>query len=196
MDFLWRDSKTHLVGWDKVCAPLENDGLRVRKLTTFNKALLGKWLWWFGFEETRFWRRVVALKFGKEWEGWTSKLNRGVHGCGLWRSIRMGWEVFSKNIWFEVGVGHRVKFLTDQWCRDSPLQLTFLVVYEIASNKEASVASSLERLEKEEQSNGEAGMFVSFGDQMIGKWVMWMHFSVLWALIYLQLRMKIVCNQS
>ena len=196
MDFLWRDSKTHLVGWDKVCAPLENDGLRVRKLTTFNKALLGKWLWWFGVEETRFWRRVVALKFGKEWEGWTSKLNRGVHGCGLWRSIRMGWEVFSKSIWFKVGVGHRVKFLTDQWCRDSPLQLTFLVVYEIASNKEASVASSLERLEKEEQSNGEAGMFVSFGDQMIGKWVMWMHFSVLWALIYLQLRMKIVCNQS
>ena len=196
MDFLWRDSKTHLVGWDKVCAPLENDGLRVRKLTTFNKALLGKWLWWFGFEETRFWRRVVALKFGKEWEGWTSKLNRGVHGCGLWRSIRMGWEVFSKNIWFEVGVGHRVKFLTDQWCRDSPLQLTFLVVYEIASNKGASVASSLERLEKEEQPNGKAGMFVSFRDQMIGKWVMWMHFSVLWALIYLQLRMKIVCNQS
>ena len=26
-DFLWGDSKTHLVGWDKVCAPLKNDGL-------------------------------------------------------------------------------------------------------------------------------------------------------------------------
>ena len=36
------NSKTHLVGWDKVCAPLENGGLGVRKLTTFNKALLGK----------------------------------------------------------------------------------------------------------------------------------------------------------
>ena len=40
-DFLWGDSKTHLVRWDKVCAPLENGGLGVRKLTTFNKALLG-----------------------------------------------------------------------------------------------------------------------------------------------------------
>ena len=97
------DSKLHLVGWDKVCAPLKNDGLGVRKLTTFNKALLGKWLWRFGIEETRLWRRVIALKFGEEWGGWTSKLGRGVHGCRLWRSIRMGWEDFSKNICFEVG---------------------------------------------------------------------------------------------
>ena len=86
-DFLWGDSKTYLVGRDKLCAPLECGGLGVRKLTTFNKALLGKWLWRFGIEETRLWRRVVALKFGEDWGGWTSKLGRGVHGCGLWRSI-------------------------------------------------------------------------------------------------------------
>ena len=65
-DFLWGDSKLHLVGWDKVCTPLKNGGLGVRKLTTFNKALLGKWLWRFGIEGTRLWRRVVILKFGKE----------------------------------------------------------------------------------------------------------------------------------
>ena len=37
-DFLWGDSKTHLVGWDKVCALIANGGLGIRKLTTFNKA--------------------------------------------------------------------------------------------------------------------------------------------------------------
>ena len=58
----------------------------------------------------------------------------------------MGWEVFSKNIQFEVGLGDRVKFLTNWWCWDSSLQLTFLVVFRIASNREAYVASSLERL--------------------------------------------------
>ena len=120
-DFLWGDSKTNLVGWDKVCAPLKNGGLGLRKLISFNKALLGNWLWRFGIEKTRLWRKVVALKFGEEWGGWTSKLGRGVHGCGLWRSIRMGWEDFSKNIHFEVGVGDRVKLWTDQWCGDSPL---------------------------------------------------------------------------
>ena len=60
-DFLWGDTKTHLLGWDKVCMPI------IRKLTTFNKALLGKWLWHFGIEENRLWRRVVDLKFGEEW---------------------------------------------------------------------------------------------------------------------------------
>ena len=58
----------------------------------------------------------------------------------------MGWEVFSKNVQFEVGVGEKVKFWTDRWCGDSPLQLTFLVVFGIASNKEAFVAFSLEQL--------------------------------------------------
>ena len=55
-DFLWGDSKTHLLGWDKVCAYCQ-------------------WLW----------RRVVAFKFGEELGGGcsTSKLGRGVHECGL-----------------------------------------------------------------------------------------------------------------
>ena len=94
----------------------------------------------------------------------------------------MGWEVFSKNIRFEVRVGDRVKLWTDHWCGESPLHLTFPGVYRIASNKEASMASSLERL--------------GFGDQTIGKWVVWMNFSVLWVLIYLILRMDIVCDGS
>ena len=58
----------------------------------------------------------------------------------------MGWEVFSKNVQFEVGVGDRVKFWTNRWCGDSPLQLTFPIVFGIASNKEASVTFSLEQL--------------------------------------------------
>ena len=96
-EFLWGDSKTHLVGWDKFCAPIAGDGLGIRKSTTFIKALLGKWLWQFGKEDDRLWRRVVASIYREEWGGWTSKLGKGVHGCGLWRGIRMGWEDFSKN---------------------------------------------------------------------------------------------------
>ena len=42
-------------------------GLGIWKLTTFNKALLGKWLWRFVVEENRLCRRVVAKKFVEEW---------------------------------------------------------------------------------------------------------------------------------
>ena len=57
----------------------------------------------------------------------------------------MGWETFSQHIWFEIGVGNRVKFWQDCWCEDQPLQLTFLVLYEIAINREALVEFSLAR---------------------------------------------------
>ena len=55
----------------------------------------------------------------------------------------MGWEVFSKNDQFEVGVGDRVKFWTDKWCGDLPLHLAFPILYNFAANKEASIESSL-----------------------------------------------------
>ncbi|XP_041009378.1 uncharacterized protein LOC121253433 [Juglans microcarpa x Juglans regia] len=48
-DFLWSgmedDFKFHLVSWDKVCKPILSGGLGIKNLKTFNRALLGKWLW-------------------------------------------------------------------------------------------------------------------------------------------------------
>ena len=60
-----------------------DSGLGIRKLVLFNKALLGKWLWRFGREETCLWRRVIAYKYGKGQGGWTTKICRSAHGCGL-----------------------------------------------------------------------------------------------------------------
>uniref|UniRef100_A0A2N9G1G0 Reverse transcriptase domain-containing protein n=1 Tax=Fagus sylvatica TaxID=28930 RepID=A0A2N9G1G0_FAGSY len=39
-------------------------GLGVRHLIPFNRALLGKWLWRFGMEESQLWRLVVVANYG------------------------------------------------------------------------------------------------------------------------------------
>ena len=85
---------------------IANGGLGIRKLTTCNKALLGKWLWRFGVEETQIWRRVVASKFGKEWGGGPSSregVSMGVVCGGVSRrvgkllakisNLRLGWGI-------------------------------------------------------------------------------------------------------
>ena len=67
-NFLWggmgEEHKFHLVAWDRICSPMQQGGLGVRKLIPFNLALLGKWLWLFGSEESHLWRHVVAAKYG------------------------------------------------------------------------------------------------------------------------------------
>jgi hypothetical protein len=97
-NFLWGGLgdgfKHHLVGWDTICSPLAQGGLRVRKVKVFNRALLGKWLWKFGREVTHLWRRVIAAKYGLDCGGWMTQNPKGTHGCSLWKGIFSGWEFF------------------------------------------------------------------------------------------------------
>ena len=92
--------KHYLVGWDKMCTPKEYGGLGVRNLVFTNKALLGKWLWRFGLEESHLWRRVLVVKFGTEVGGWCAKPIRGPYGCGLWRGIMSGWVDYFQHVEF------------------------------------------------------------------------------------------------
>ena len=70
-NFLWGglgdEPKFHLVRWAIVCTP-SSSSLGIRKVTLFNEALLGKWLWRFGIEKDALWR-VIEVKYGCEWGG-------------------------------------------------------------------------------------------------------------------------------
>ena len=114
--------KYPLVASEKVCLPVEMGGLEIRSVVSFNQALLGKWLWRYGHEDTHLWRRVISTKYGEGQGGWCSKVCRRTHGCGLWRSIDEGWESFSKHLSFVVGEGTHIRFWHDRWIGDNTLK--------------------------------------------------------------------------
>ena len=100
----------------------------------------------------------------------------------------MGWEDFSKNTQFVVGLRNRVRFWQDGWYGDQPFQVAFPRLYGIAIDKEAFVEASLSR---QGQRIEEFGMFVLFGNLMIGRWRKGCIFFVSWELIPLQWMLEI-----
>ena len=98
------------VKWAEVCRPVQVGGLGIRRLRSFNSALLGKWLWRYGIETDALWRKVIEAKYGNVWGGWCTKKVTSAYGVSLWRYIRSGWLIFSKLLRYEVGDGTRVKF--------------------------------------------------------------------------------------
>ena len=62
-------------------------GLGIRKLSTLNKVLQGKWIWRFTLENESLSKWVVAEKYEEE-GGWCSRNSMGSFGVGLWKAIR------------------------------------------------------------------------------------------------------------
>lgn len=82
----------------------------VRSLFTFNKALLGKWLWRFGMEQDALWRRVIDEKYGSMGGGWHTPLARGSYWVSLWKYISKGWESFPNFLSSRLVNGSRIRF--------------------------------------------------------------------------------------
>ena len=130
-----------LVSWSKVCTPIAQGDLGVRDLTVFNKALLGKWLWRFGVEDSKFWRWLLVAKYGVIGRGWCTRPVRGSHGCSLWKGIMANWDIFQSYIVFEAGKGDKMRFWYDRWCGDHPLKDEFPLLFECSRDREAFIDS-------------------------------------------------------
>jgi hypothetical protein len=85
----------------------------------------------------------VVAKYGVEKGGWTTDNPKGSYDCSLWKHIRMGWEVFSAHIGFEVGLGDRVSLWHDRWCSEHSLKEFFPTLYACSLHQEITVASAL-----------------------------------------------------
>ena len=69
----WGCQKVPFGGLESSIFPIKEGGLSIKKLSYFNQALLGWWLWRFEVENDHLWRRVIYVKYGESWGGWTTK---------------------------------------------------------------------------------------------------------------------------
>ncbi|RVW63495.1 putative ribonuclease H protein [Vitis vinifera] len=143
-DFLWGggslERKPHLVRWKVGVLKQEERGFRIKCLSNLNKALLSKWNWRFANEREALWNQVIRGKYGEDRGGWRTREVREAHGVGLWKAIRMDWDLVGERISFSVGNGRRVSFWRDRWCGDAPLCDSFPSIYALSIEKEAWVA--------------------------------------------------------
>jgi hypothetical protein len=105
--------KFHLVSWSKICTLMSFEGLAVRKLVQFKRALLEKWLWRYDTERGTLWKSVMETIYDSMSGGWFSKEIVGPFGVGVWKYVRREWGVFSRFVRYEVGDGSTIKFSHD-----------------------------------------------------------------------------------
>ncbi|KAK8318738.1 hypothetical protein V6Z12_A13G192300 [Gossypium hirsutum] len=113
--FIWGSSnisrKTTLVGWEKCCLPLDQEGLRLKRTQYQNKAFLLKLGFNFLLQKDALWVRILKLKYKID-EDCLQNIERRC--CNFtWKSILSVWADLQSSLFWRVGDDRRVRFWTD-----------------------------------------------------------------------------------
>ena len=124
----------HWVRWDRVLADMQEGGLGVGSLLSFNRAMLFKWWWRFSHNPTLLWVKVVKAIYGAD--GGSSRLNPTQISKGPWsgilcllRRLRTLQLDFLSLCPRRLGKGDTIDFWQDRWLGGHLLVEEFPRVY-------------------------------------------------------------------
>jgi len=147
--FLWsgkeRGKKICNVSWSTISLPKNTGGLGIESLRDKNKALMFKWIWRFGSEESSMWKDVInnihnttcsiiipkypILGTGSTW-------SRIVNHCVTNNRLQ---DIVNHQFVVLVGNGKRIKFWLDDWTTIGRLAEQFPALFRLTNDKEASL---------------------------------------------------------
>lgn len=107
------------VAWDSVCLPKAEGGLGIRKLESFNIALMAFHIWSLLTHRESLWVKWIHTYKLRGRSFWDIPIRAGVSWG--WRKLLQIREVIRPFIWFRVGNGNITNVWFDNWCPSSPL---------------------------------------------------------------------------
>ncbi|GMI94627.1 hypothetical protein HRI_003132000 [Hibiscus trionum] len=144
--FIWGHNKAkaiHWIKWDTLCLPRDLGGMGLVDVKVKNQALLNKWLWCFGTENDKLWRRVIVAKYGLSNDNLTPCEGSFGKESWVWRNIsrpaRNNDDPFTKHLKFLLGDGKSINFWEDQWTDFPSLRVAFPRIFSISVLKSGKV---------------------------------------------------------
>nr|KYP45153.1 Putative ribonuclease H protein At1g65750 family [Cajanus cajan] len=148
-NFLWGgkldEKRMAWVSWEKICRPKKEGGLGIKKLDTFNAALLAKWRWGLFQQPESMWARILLSKYGD-----TIMHNTRLRGSSdsmWWGDVLKASGEDTSDSWFmdslswRLGMGDRIRFWSDAWAEAEPLANRFPRIFSNSLQKSNVVAN-------------------------------------------------------
>nr|GEY67091.1 hypothetical protein [Tanacetum cinerariifolium] len=115
--FLWKGRSK--VAWEAVCLPKDEGGLGVRRLDTFNKALMVSHIWKLLSLKESLWVKWVHI-YKLKGRNFRDILIRGRLSWG-WRKVLQIRPLIREYIWYSIGDGDKASLWFDNWNTLGPI---------------------------------------------------------------------------
>ncbi|XP_026417176.1 uncharacterized protein LOC113312657 [Papaver somniferum] len=123
-NYLWssnaEEKKCVTLKWNKVCTPLEEGGLGIRRLEDFNRALLMKFLWKM-LQSKEEWALFFLAKYTDKNGSWITYYKKS----SIWPEIKWIIPSFKSLTRWTVGDGSQIYFWYDKWIFEDSLSNMF-----------------------------------------------------------------------